>query len=174
MSQFDITFGALNPEDVCDAVLEQIPGQLSTVSVLASGVKDLTYRNVDTSAKQATLDILSGIIVSAVFHSSQGGLRYALIMPPLFNGQQLSIWSATLEWNNEEWKSSWKSLLKNTKLAFITVGNEESPEVVDADMSNPKSDVWRSWPAVMSAVRLPSQEWMIVPNPSSEVSIAPE
>jgi len=169
MSQYVVQFGAKDVAKLAEIFAHEIAGRKCAIQVLSKeNLGTLIYQESPLPLPDALVMIIRGEVVSLIARPSQGALRYGLILPPNFNGQRLSLWSATLEWTDNGWQEAWERLLHWSDLSFITVGFEEGVEVSDECLSV-ESFPWQAWPTVIAAVRSDiggQRQWTVRSNPS--------
>lgn len=151
MAQVVIEFGASSFGPIMDAMLSLIgtPTAIEIESLSGGGETcPATKDALEALARKFT----AGQVGSATFRTESEGVRYGLIVPPRYSGQDLSMWMGTVELSTANWRQYWDALLQFEALAFVCVGNEEGVELTD-DALTVASFPWDEWPMLVGALR---------------------
>jgi hypothetical protein len=117
----------------------------------------LCFTAASGSVESLLPDLLDGKLCSVMIQS-EGDIRYGLLTSPMFNGQPLSKWMGTIEFQTDEWRSTWQELLASTETTAVCVGMEEGIDLND-DILSPDLFPWHEPSLVAGAVRRSDGSW---------------
>ncbi len=140
------------------SLLDRLVGQKKSLETLSCNDQStLKFRVAGGSVQELLPDLMSGKLCS-VMMQAKGDIRYGLLTCPGFNGQRLSKWMGTIEFQTESWRSTWKELLANPETNVVCVGMEEGIDLTD-DILSVDCFPWGEPSLVAGAVRLLDGSW---------------
>jgi hypothetical protein len=122
----------------------------------------LKFRVAGGSVRELLPDLVSGKLCS-VMMQAEGDIRYGLLTCPWFNGQKLSKWMGTIEFQTESWRSTWEELLANPETTMVCVGMEEGMDLTD-DILSADRFPWGEPSLIAGAVRRSDGSWELRPE----------
>ena len=166
MGQYVLQFGTGAFGSLKEVLSRELKGIQLAIEVLPDKTAEsMHYQKGPEALSDAFEMVEAGAAVSIIARPLNGPLRYALVLPPYFNGQQLSLWSGTLEWGDIRWQETWERLLQRMDLRFVTVGFEEGVDLLDSSLSEERFP-WAGPPTLIAALRTgPNREWIVKSNP---------
>lgn len=117
----------------------------------------LKYRPSEGELTGLLPDLLAGSLCSAMFNSV-GEIRYGLLTCPRFNGQDLSQWMGTIEFEVEVWRPVWKKVLADHNISAACVGLEEGIDLTDSALTV-TGFPWKAPSLLAGAIRHSDGSW---------------
>jgi hypothetical protein len=170
MAQYVFEFGAENLNPIRETILG-VAGERPTdlYALRAEDVISLNYSKTDKGIDYEFENLGSGKNISIIARFEVIAVKYALVVAPHFNRQNLSLWLGTLESNELDWHSLWTSILVHKGLRFACLGLEEGVEIEDGHLTV-DTFPWTAWPIMVGALRvdpLASGDWVIKSTPDN-------